>query len=526
MKQAKNILFIMCDQLRWDYLSCYGHPHLQTPNIDRLAQQGVRFEHAYVQAPLCGPSRRCTLTGRYMFSHGSHNNGDPLRVGELFLGDYLRPLGMRTALVGKTHMKPDRAGLLRLGVDLNSPAAQREIEAGFEAFERDDGMSPDPILRPDLRYNQYLRERGYDPINPWDRNANGALDEQGNFVSGWQMRNARYPANIKEEDSETPYMTSRAIEFITEAGEQPWCLHLSYIKPHWPYIAPAPYHSLYGAEHVVPAVRNAAEREDAHPVYDAFMHLRYSQEFSRDEVRQTVIPVYMGLVKQIDDQIGRLLAFLQAQGRMEETLIVFTSDHGDYLGDHWLGEKDLFHEPSVRVPLIICDPSPEADATRGTVEKGLVEAIDLLPTFVEFAGGKAQPHRLEGRSLLPLLHGEADVAWRDYVVSEIDFSDRDAMNLLDLPPELCRVFMLRTARWKYILHESFRPQLYDLQNDPDEFVDLGDDPAYQSIRRGLHEHLFTWLRRRRLRVTVPLDGIRDKLVAEQEAELGILIGYW
>ena len=128
--------------------------------------------------------------------------------------------------------------------------------------------------------------------------------------------------------------------------------------------------------------------------------------------------------------------------------------------------------------------------------------------------------------MLPLLHGKADVAWRDYVVSEIDFSDRDAMNLLDLPPELCRVFMLRTERWKYILHESFRPQLYDLQNDPDEFVDLGDDPNCQSIRRELHEQLFTWLRRRRLRVTVPLDGIRDKLVAEQEAELGILIGYW
>ena len=162
----------------------------------------------------------------------------------------------------------------------------------------------------------------------------------------------------------------------------------------------------------------------------------------------------------------------------------------------------------MRAPLIICDPSPEADATRHG-GKATAEAIDLLPTFVEFAGGKAQPHRLEGRSLLPLLHGAPDVAWREYVVSEIDFSDRDAMNLLDLPPELCRVFMLRTARWKYILHETFRPQLFDLQNDPDEFVDLGDDPDYQSIRSELHEQLFTWLRRRGLRVTVPLDGIRD-----------------
>ena len=243
----------------------------------------MRFEHAYVQRHFADYLMTLHAEGRFMFARFAQWRSAALA----FSGDYLRP---RSPLSARYIKQP--CGLLRLC--RSTPAAQREIEAGFEAFERDDGMSPDPILRPDLRYNQYLRERGYDPINPWDRNANGGLDEQGNFVSGWQMRNAHYPANIKEEDSETPYMTSRAIEFIAEAGEQPWCLHLSYIKPHWPYIAPAPYHNLYGAEHVVPAVRNAAERLNAHPVYDAFMHLRYSQEFSRDEVRQAVIPVYMG----------------------------------------------------------------------------------------------------------------------------------------------------------------------------------------------------------------------------------------
>ena len=176
------------------------------------------------------------------------------------------------------------------------------------------------------------------------------------------MRHARKPARVAEEDSETPYMTGRAMEFMAEAGDRPWCLHLSYIKPHWPYIAPAPYNALYGPEHVLPAVRSEAERRDPHPVYREFMDQRVSRTFSRDEVRAEVIPVYMGLIRQIDDQLGLLFRFMEERGLLADTLIVFTSDHGDYLGDHWLGEKDLFHDPSVKVPLIICDPSPQADS--------------------------------------------------------------------------------------------------------------------------------------------------------------------
>src|SRR6202044_2970391 len=137
---------------------------------------------------------------------------------------------------------------------------------------------------------------------------------------------------------------------------RPWCLHVSFIKPHWPYIAPAPYHAMYGVEHVIPPVRDAAERHDAHPLYAAFQEERVSRAFSREEVRNRVIPAYMGLIRQVDDQMGRLFAFLDERGLTERTLIVFTSDHGDYLGDHWLGEKQMFHDVSVKVPLIIVDP--------------------------------------------------------------------------------------------------------------------------------------------------------------------------
>nr|WP_249793396.1 sulfatase-like hydrolase/transferase [Bradyrhizobium cenepequi] len=120
---------------------------------------------------------------------------------------------------------------------------------------------------------------------------------------------------------------------------------MSYIKPHWPYIAPAPYNNLYGSDDVLPAVRSEAERHDPHPIFGAFMELRASKAFSRDEVRNEVVPVYMGLIKQIDDQLGRLFEFMEEKSLFDNTMVVFTSDHGDCLGDHWMGEKDLFHDP-------------------------------------------------------------------------------------------------------------------------------------------------------------------------------------
>lgn len=523
---VKNILFIMCDQLRWDYLSCYGHPHLETPHIDGLAARGVRFDRAYVQSPICGPSRMCFYTGRYMSSHGACWNGDPLKLSEAGFGEALTAAGMRTLLVGKTHMRADAEGLARLGVDPATPAGERAAQCGFEPFARDDGLHPDPLLDPDLPYNEFLRGEGYTNENPWDRNANGARADDGDFLSGWLLRHADRPAAIREELSETPYMTARAMACIRALGDAPWCIHLSFIKPHWPYLAPAPYHARYGVEHLLPANRSEIERADPHPVLEAFMRTGYSATFARDEVRAKVIPTYMGLVKQIDDQIGRLLAFLAENDKLAETMIVFTSDHGDYLGDHWLGEKDLFHEESVRVPLIICDPSPAADATRGTVEHRLVEAIDLAPTFLEVAGAPPQPHRLEGRSLLPLLHGHTVDDWRTAVVSEIDYSGRDARLLLDLPPEECRAYMIRTAQWKYILHESFGPQLYDLVGDPHEFRDLGHDPAYAPIRADLHEQLFRWLRRRKVRTTMSPAAIDAQMGSATDAQQGILIGRW
>mgnify|MGYP006103974409 FL=1 len=520
---SQNILFIMYDQLRFDYLSCAGHPHLDTPNFDRVAAKGVRFTNAYVQSPVCGASRMCFYTGRYASSHGAQWNNFPLRVGELTMGDHLREQGMDCWLIGKTHMKADAKGMVRLGLTADSTIGARQAECGFDTWIRDDGIwgcGPDGFY--DKRrspYNEYLKKKGYSSENPWADFANAGVNDDNEMASGWMFKNADKPANIREEDSETPWLTREAIAFIKQA-KGPWCAHVSYIKPHWPYIVPAPYHDMYGANDVSTAMRDDVERHDPHPVFEAYMANKLGQAFQREDVRQKVIPAYMGLIKQCDDQLGVLLDYLEESGQMDSTVIVLTSDHGDYLGDHWMGEKELFHEPSVKVPMIISDPSTKANATRNTNCDALVESIDLVATFVEMAGGNVPDHIIEGCSLLPLLHGET-VDWRDYVISEYDYSVTPQALKLGLEPRDCRLFMVFDGRFKLMHAEGgFRPMLFDLATDPEEFHDLAKDDAHQSDIERLYGHLADWGRRMSQRVTTSEDDI--KAMRGTSARLGVL----
>jgi arylsulfatase A-like enzyme len=519
----------MYDQLRRDYLSCYGHPALHTPNMDRLAARGVRFDRAYVQSPICGSSRMSTYTGRYVHSHGASWNAIPLKVGEMTMGDHLRDAGMGCYLVGKTHMRADAEGMARLGLEPDSLIGARVAECGFDVFERDDGLRAEgPEGRYDPggngEYLEYLRKQGYGGDNPWHDFANSGVDAEGHVLSGWFLKNSREPANIAEPDSETPYLTRRAMDFIAQT-EEPWLCHLSYIKPHWPYVVPQPYSTMFGPEDVQPLQRTEAEYEAAQEVMKAFMDAPFSRAFWRPEVRDAVVPAYMGLIKQCDDQLGVLLDWLEAEGRIDDTMIVLTSDHGDFLGDHWMGEKAFFQDSSVRVPLIIYDPSAEADATRGAVSDALVESIDLVPTFVEAAGGIPRTHILEGESLLPILHGEATDTQRHYVICEYDYSATPIADSLGTSVRDSVMFMVADAEWKLIHCEGgFRPILFDLKEDPEELNDLGSLPSHADVIARLYAKLNHWARRPSQRTTRTEAQLEEMRKAERSR--GVLIGVY
>jgi arylsulfatase A-like enzyme len=476
---------------------------------------------------MCGPSRACFYTGRTIFSNGVTWNRVPLPIGELTIDDYLKPKGIRTAVVGKTHMEADVEGMHRLGLNKGTEIGMVISEPGFEPYEKDDGLHPTPgYLHKNeaLNYNKWLNDLGYEGVNPWNDYANSAEGENGELLSGWSLRNSSLPARIKEEHSETPYMTMRAKEFIRETGDNPWCLHLSFIKPHWPYMAPAPYHNMYGKESFVPVSRNNLERENPNPVYKMFMEEQVGITFSQQGTRETVLPGYMGLIKQIDDHLGDLFDFLEKEGKKDETMIVFTSDHGDYLGDHWMGEKELFHDVSVKIPLIIFDPRKEADKSRGLECNELVEAIDLVPTFIEANDLNIPNSRLEGKSLMPIINSQQQNPLREHVFSEFDYGIYPVREKLNVEINDAKIFMIRDNNWKFVYFKGFDPQLFDLQNDPEEFFDLGKSKEHKKIVELMKEKLFQRLINRRNRVSISDEDY--SIMRDDENEKGIIIGEW
>jgi arylsulfatase A-like enzyme len=231
--------------------------------------------------------------------------------------------------------------------------------------------------------------------------------------------------------------------------------------------------------------RHPAERgPDIHPLMREWQKEEVSENFQSDDCIATVRPAYQGLITQLDDHLGRVWEAMTRLGRWQDTLVVFCSDHGDYLGDHWLGEKELFHDCIQRIPFLLYDPSAEADATRGT------------------AG-----------------------AWRDAVVSELDWTFRGARRRLGLPTGHHHAWMLRDARWKYVHWTSgYRPQLFDLRTDPEEFFDLGADPALEAVRAAMRERLLDWFTGLKRRTT--LTWAEAELRTDRHKAAGVFLGEW
>jgi arylsulfatase A-like enzyme len=311
---------------------------------------------------------------------------------------------------------------------------------------------------------------------------------------------------------------------MNEQRERPWVLHLSYVKPHWPYMAPAPYHAMYRPDQCLPVVRRDSERSNAHPAVRAYRQHEESLTFARDDVVRHVRPAYQGLVKQLDDHLGRLFENMQSLGRLDDTLIIFCADHGDFLGDHWLGEKELFWDTVQRVPFIVVDPRPSANGTRGTVDARFVECVDVVPTVLDWLGAPIPEHRVEGRSLLPLLSGQTPADWRTHVYSELDYGFKGARVTLGRTPQQARAFSIRTATHRYVNWLDLPEQLWDLTRDPEQFEDIGREDSTEVVRAEMRGLLLHFLMQRKHRTTVSDEFIAARTNRHKQA--GVYYGQW
>ena len=363
MSAAKNVLLIVVDQWRGLMLPKLGAGSLKLPNIDRLSAEGVTFRNHFTQAVPCGPARASLLTGLYMMNHRAVQNTIPLADRFTNLAHELRRGGYDPALVGYTTTTPDPRKTAP-----NDPRffVLGDIMEGFHsvgAFENRDAyfgwVASQGFKLPSTREDIWL--------------------PQGGGGSGATGR----PAVIPSELSDTTWFTERGLSYLRGREGRPWFLHLGYYRPHPPFIAPAPYHAMYRPEDMPKVVRAGSPAEEArqnallgyyvnHISQASFFQdgKKPGSEMSEPEVAQ-LRATYCGLMSEIDDQLGRVFDYLKQTNQWDDTLIVFTCDHGEQLGDHHLLGKIGYFDESYRIPMVIRDPRQEANGTRGTVEDAL-----------------------------------------------------------------------------------------------------------------------------------------------------------
>ena len=358
-----NILLITSDQHRADALGCAGHPSVDTPHLDLLAFQGTRFDNAYVDCPVCIPARTTLITGRRAHENGMADYAERYRVGrprEHFLGSLLTAAGYQTELVGKTHWH-----------------TETDFRGGFEHVTWLSGLKRQQLIETGRAGT--LVGMGFNEVSP---------------------TRSQFPPHLHSTD----WCVDRAMDFLaTRERGQPFGLWVSLLDPHPPLTIHEPYFSLYaGAAMPEPVVADWVGT-DAEP-FDVWCarHITHKRPFTPAQVRR-MREVYCGMVANLDHQLGRLLGQLQAAGDLDDTLIVYSSDHGEALGDFGCFGKRTFLECSARVPLIVRPPRGW-DAPVGRVSDELVEWADLLPTLCD-AAGAAVPDDVTGRSLLPVVQG-------------------------------------------------------------------------------------------------------------------------
>jgi len=482
-KERQNILFIMTDQQRADYTSIYGCAAPRTPAMDRIGAEGTVFRRAHVQAAVCGPSRACFYTGRYVHAHNSRWNEVPLRLTERTAGHYFEEAGYRAAVIGKTHMYADhpKPDFVKESSLTRDPRRLSRVDSvGFEYVA---GGAWTPAVPPHA-YIEYLRDRGY--------RGDGyrvISDAYYGYAPPSQpvAHPLRRPAILRAEDSEAHYLTDRAIRFMRETADRPWFLHLSFFRPHHPNIASEPYNEMYPETDFPAPLR--IEEELRHPL---FRELRAERNAHMGPAEDAGYcrhwrAVYAGLIKEIDDNLARLFDFMAKQDLLDRTLIVFTSDHGELGGDHWFFEKEMCYRQSHQVPLLIRCPG----CPGGILSDSFVESVDVLPTCLE-AAGLPIPPAVQGRSLLPLLRGETPDDWRQDTCAEWTFEYYRAAREMGLPPEKCRALLLRNEAFSYCHFNGLPDLLFDLRRDPDELHNVAEEPAYERTLHALKTRLLDW----------------------------------
>lgn len=477
VSQPANVLFIIADQFRWDCLGAYGNPVIETPNLDRLAAEGASFDGCFVQTSPCGPSRMSIFTSRYLCSTRAVNNEVPLIDAHENLGQHMRDAGRAPAVMGYMDYAVDPRILPDEDARSHMPSMENFLP-GWEVVYKHEYDSPE--------YFAYLRNKGYPP----ELCCHEAIYSPNVPPEGPGDRLAmRYPAHYKTEDSEGAYLTDRAREFVTERAGTGWVLSLNYIKPHPPHICSAPYNDYYDPDDMPAPNRTVAELESDHPY---LRHVRTDPAYPEDAVLAQFRSVYYGMITELDAELGRLFETLRETGQWDDTLIVFTSDHGECLGDHYFTDKPHFYDETMRVPFIVRDPSPEADATRGQGLGGFVEAIDSAPTILEFLGVPI-PDRFQGVSVLGRVRGEAVAPIKNEVHFEFDFRHfyRDDPSV---DPDTCHLWVLRDERYKYVQfgREDLPAMLFDLQADPGEQHNLADDPAHAATALAYAQRMLRW----------------------------------
>jgi arylsulfatase A-like enzyme len=467
-----NILFIMTDQQRWDCLGANGNTIIKTPNLDRLAAQSANFTHAFVQAPVCTPSRVSFFTGRYPHSHKNRVNYTPLDKTEVLMQARFKKAGYTTASVGKLHLFP--------------PTVEEAKRTGFDIVELHDGV---PYLDQHSDYVKWRKQ--HDPRKDLRYRALAKDIEPG--------RNP-YRAAIAEEHTDTAWVGQRTRHHLKELanGDKPFFLYGSFWKPHSPHEVPEPYDQMYdGVEIPLPKQTTLEEIKRLPPPLQKLILRGKKPPYDMDRTQlQWIYRSYYAAISQIDKEIGLILQTLEETGQADNTVIAFSSDHGDQLLKHGMMGKNAFFEESVRVPLMIGYP--------GHVRPGqyanLVESIDLMPTLLEFAG-IPEPVENQGRSLAPLI---ADVG-RKYQPKFVVFSENVIPEVINGHGAFFEkgkgiqgirypdAKMVRSQFWKYNYYPDGYAELYYLRGDPDETRNLAGHPEHADVEREMRDRLLHWM---------------------------------